>query len=65
MYFKEPYFTRNSEWYYHDESDEKRPLKLTDKAPKKAKKSYEEYCKMLDQWAEPYVDENGTTWITT
>lgn len=64
MYFSEPYFMKNKEWYTYDESDEKRPYKLTDKAPARAKKSYIEYCKMIDEWDEPYVDENGKTWIT-
>ena len=65
MYYSEPYFMKNKRWYYVDEKDEKRPLKLTDKAPEKAKKSYEDHYKMIDDLTEPYVDENGTTWITT
>ena len=36
-----PYFITNEEWYYYDE--EKEIYKLTDKAPEKAKQSYEEY----------------------
>lgn len=36
--FDEPYFMSNPEWYYYDEKDG--CLKLTDKAPEKAKKSY-------------------------
>ena len=36
-----PYFMENKEWFYFDE-DEFR-YKLTDKAPKKAKESYEEF----------------------
>lgn len=37
----EPYFMKNSEWYYFDE--EEWCYKLTDKAPEKARKSYEEF----------------------
>lgn len=65
MYYSMPYFMKNKDWYYVDEKDEKRPVKLTDKATKKAKRSYEEHYKMLDELTKPYVDENGTTWITT
>lgn len=41
-----PYFMNNEEWYYYDFSQKK--YRLTDKAPKKAKESYEEYYKELD-----------------
>ncbi len=37
----EPYFMKNKEWYYHDPKEWK--YKLTDKAPPKARKSYEEF----------------------
>ena len=62
MFFGEPYFMKNKEWYYTDEKDKKRPIKLTNKAPKKAKESYEKYCQMLDEVSKPYVDENGIEW---
>ncbi len=38
---KEPYFMKNKDWYYYDEDEG--ILKLTDKAPLVAVKSYEEY----------------------
>lgn len=40
-----PYFMENKEWYYYDAENEK--FVLTDKAPEKAKKSYEEFYKEL------------------
>ncbi len=36
-----PYFMNNPEWYYHDKKDF--CYKLTDKAPPKAIKSYNEF----------------------
>lgn len=36
-----PYFMKNKEWYYYDVKSFK--YKLTDKAPKKAIDSYNEY----------------------
>ena len=36
-----PYFMENKEWYYFDE--EEFIYKLTEKAPKEAKESYEEF----------------------
>lgn len=36
-----PYFMKNKEWYFYDE--EEGMLKLTEKAPEEAKKSYEEW----------------------
>lgn len=39
------YFTTNKDWYVYNE--EKGILELTDKAPPKAVKSYEEYYKLL------------------
>jgi len=36
-----PYFMKNPEWYYFDESE--RTFKLTDKAPRKAVKSYKRF----------------------
>jgi transcription initiation factor IIF auxiliary subunit len=38
-----PYFMTNEDWYEFD--FEKRIFVLTDKAPEKAKESYEEYLK--------------------
>lgn len=39
-----PYFKTNEDWYYYDEDEG--TLKLTDKAPPEAVKSYEEYYEM-------------------
>ena len=61
MYISMPYFMSNSDWYY-EEGDK---YKLTDKAAPKARKSYEEYYKILEKASKPYVDENGVEWITT
>ena len=41
-----PYFMENEEWYEFD--FEKRIFVLTEKAPKEAKKSYEEFYKQLN-----------------
>ena len=41
----QPYFMTNEEWYYFDYKENKH--KITDKAPEKAKKSYNEYYKQL------------------
>ena len=41
-----PYFMENEEWYEFD--FEKRSFVLTEKAPKEAKKSYEEFYKQLN-----------------
>jgi hypothetical protein len=43
---EEPYFMTNPEWYYFDEKEGR--LKLTDKAPKKARKSYKDFYKLLE-----------------
>lgn len=43
---EEPYFMKNKEWYYYDEKEGK--LFLTDKAPKEARESYEEYYKQFE-----------------
>lgn len=37
---QQPYFYKNKEWYYYDDDDEECPIKLTEKAPEKAKESY-------------------------
>lgn len=44
MECERPYFTTNTEWYYYDE--DKGILRLTDKAPPEAVKSYEEFYDM-------------------
>ncbi len=54
-----PFFMKNKEWYYFDNNDQTRGIKLTDKAPPKAIKSYEEFYK-----ADIYIDENGVEWIS-
>jgi hypothetical protein len=41
-----PYFMTNEEWYYFDYKSRK--YMLTDKAPKKAKDSYEQYYKEVE-----------------
>lgn len=41
-----PYFLTNPEWYYFDEKEFK--YKLTDKAPREAIDSYNEFYKKLD-----------------
>lgn len=41
MTVPKPYFMTNKEWYYFDE--EEMEYKLTEKAPDKAKQSFEEY----------------------
>lgn len=46
MLIDEPYFMKNEEWYEYD--FDKRKYILTDKAPDKAKQSYEEYYKQLE-----------------
>lgn len=38
---EKPYFMTNKKWYYFDEKE--RRIKLTDKAPEKARKNYEEF----------------------
>lgn len=43
-----PYFLKNDEWYTFDPDDEDRAYKLTDKAPKKARESYEEFYSDID-----------------
>ena len=50
MKIPEPYFMTNEEWFYFDE-DEWR-YKLTEKAPEKAMKSYEEFYEKLDGYEE-------------
>ena len=47
MRIKKPYFMSNKEWYYHDE--EEFEYKLTDKATQKAKESYVEFYKKIEE----------------
>lgn len=46
MTIDKPYFMSNIEWYEDDLKSGK--LKLTDKAPQKAKESYKEFYKLLE-----------------
>ena len=39
-----PYFMKNKEWYYFDKKEY--CIKLTDKAPEKAKQSYKEFLEV-------------------
>lgn len=41
-----PYFMSNKDWFYYDEKDNYK-LKLTDKAPPEAVKSYKEHYEMM------------------
>lgn len=47
MLLEQPYFMINEEWYYHDKKKNK--YFLTDKAPKKAVESYNEFYNKLNQ----------------
>ena len=47
---KEPYFLSNKDWYYYDE--EEFCYKLTDKAPKEAIESYNEFYNQLNEFIE-------------
>lgn len=47
MTLNEPYFTKNKEWYFFDEKEWK--YKLTDKAPKEAIESYNEFYSELEK----------------
>lgn len=42
-----PYFMENDEWYYFDYEEKK--YKITDKAPDKAKESYERFLKEVEE----------------
>ena len=61
MYQERPYFMQNKEWYYFDPADSEKGIKLTDKAPPEAVKSYEKF------YAESEIreDEDGKEWIET
>ena len=43
-----PYFMKDKSWYVFDPDDDERAYKLTDKAPKKARESYEEFYSDID-----------------
>ena len=43
---KKPYFLTNEDWYYYDYEELR--YRLTDKAPEKAVKSYEEFYKSIE-----------------
>lgn len=58
MYKTKPYFMKNKDWYYYDPNNGERGIKLTDKAPPKAVKSYEAFYKK-----EIHTDENCREWI--
>jgi hypothetical protein len=45
MTIDKPYFMNDPKWYYFDFKQKK--YVLTDKAPEKAKESYEEFCEMI------------------
>lgn len=47
MTLTEPYFMSNKAWFYFDEKEF--CYKLTDKAPKKAVQSYNEFYKELER----------------
>lgn len=47
MILDEPYFMKNKEWFYFDQTEWL--YKLTDKAPQKAKESYADFYKMLKE----------------
>lgn len=47
MSFDKPFYRTNKEWYYYDEKE--RMFKLTSKAPKEARESYEKEQKILDE----------------
>lgn len=45
----QPYFYKNKEWYYYDDDDEECSVKLTSKAPAKARESYRVYRGYYDE----------------
>lgn len=47
MIAEEPYFMKNEEWYYFDEKEFR--YKLTDRATDKAKESYKEFYRLVEQ----------------
>lgn len=50
-----PYFMENEDWYYFDKEEWR--YKLTDKAPKEAVESYNEFYS-----DDIEIDENGEVW---
>lgn len=44
-----PYFFKNPAWYYFDNDDEECSIKLTEKAPAKARESYQGYMGYYDE----------------
>lgn len=55
MLLKQPYFMENEDWYYYD--NKKKKFVLTEKAPLKAKQSYEEHYKELNE-PDPVLYDN-------
>ena len=45
----QPYFYKNKEWYDYDDDDEECSVKLTSKAPAKARESYRVYRGYYDE----------------
>ena len=45
----QPYFYKNKEWYDYDDVDEECSVKLTSKAPAKARESYRVYRGYYDE----------------
>lgn len=43
------YFLQNKEWYYFDETDSERGIKLTEKAPPEAVESYNRFYEEADE----------------
>ena len=44
----------DNEWYYFDDEDS--CVKLTDKAPEKARKSYEEFMSKMREYRNNFID---------
>lgn len=60
-----PYFLKKSEWYYVDESNPNCRYSLTEKAPLRARKSYEAYLKEREKSTTDSLetDSDGITWV--
>lgn len=55
---KPPLFMENEDWFYYDpDMTDNRGYKLTDKAPKEAVESYNEFYAMLESDLGQVVDE--------
>lgn len=66
MTVDKPYFMENPEWFYFDENEYR--YKLTDKAPEKAVRSYEEFYNRIEPADDIFYKENQTDqiwWIDT